>query len=62
MGEGLWVVLYVGLGWAFGTQIDVAADLAGSVLAGLGAVVVALISGRVLWRRHRRVRRQIPAV
>lgn len=53
-GECLWVGLYVGLGWAFGTQIDLVADLAGWALTAVAASAAAVFSGRALWRRHRR--------
>lgn len=60
-GESLWVTLYTGLGWAFGTQLEVVADLTGSVLVGLAAALVAGLSGRALLRRHRRHRRRVVA-
>lgn len=53
-GESVWVLLYIGLGWAFGTRIDLVADLTGTILLGLGAALVAGLSGRALLRRHRR--------
>lgn len=48
-GEAVWVVLYVGLGWAFAGNLEAAADLAGSALGFLAAGAVTL--GLGLWLR-----------
>lgn len=52
-GEATWVALYVGLGWAFAGQVaDLGATL-GNLTGALTAGIVALVLGRMLWRRRR---------
>lgn len=52
-GEATWVAVYVGLGWAFAGQVaDLGATL-GNLTGALTAGIVALVLGRMLWRRRR---------
>lgn len=46
-GEAIWVTAYVGMGWAFATQITWAADILSSLSGFAAAGVVALLLG---WR------------
>ena len=50
MGEAIWVSLYLGLGLAFGANLDAAYQLASSGLGLIAALVLALWLGRKLWR------------
>ncbi len=49
-GEAIWVGLYVGLGYAFAGQIEMVAELTGSVSGLIAAGVVALVLGLYLFR------------
>ncbi len=49
LGEGVWVALYLGLGYAFGSQIEAVAELAANFSGILAAGAVAL--GLGLWLR-----------
>lgn len=53
-GEAVWVTVYVGLGIAFGANLDAAADLAGNALGFLAAGAVAVALGWWLWHSLRR--------
>jgi len=55
-GEAVWVTIYAGLGWAFATNIEMIADLSGSITAGLAAAFVATLLGRHLLRSLRHAR------
>jgi membrane protein DedA with SNARE-associated domain len=61
LGEGVWVALYLGLGYTFGSQIEAVAELAANFSGILAAGAVAL--GLGLWLRallradHRKRRR-----
>lgn len=46
-GEAIWVTLYVGLGYAFATQVTLVADLMGDVMGLIAALVVAVAAA--LW-------------
>jgi membrane protein DedA with SNARE-associated domain len=50
LGEATWVGLYVGLGFLFAANIRAAGETMVSVIGMLGAGVVALLLGRLLWR------------
>jgi membrane protein DedA with SNARE-associated domain len=50
LGEATWVGLYVGLGFAFAANIRAAGETMISVIGMLGAGIVALFLGRMLWR------------
>ncbi len=52
-GELVWVALYIGLGAAFGANLQAAADLASNALGLMAAGAVALASGWWLWRAAR---------
>lgn len=52
LGEGLWVVIYVGLGWAFAAQVD----RLGSVLGTVSGLVLAVMIAAGLLRALRRVK------
>ena len=54
LGEAVWVAAYVGLGIAFGANLQAAADLAGSALGFLAAGAVAVALGWWLIRAARR--------
>lgn len=45
-GEAIWVTLYVGLGFAFGAQIEMIADLIGNIV---GLLVALVVAGGALW-------------
>lgn len=49
LGEAVWVMLYLGMGYAFATQIEAAAEIAGNFSGVLAAGAVAL--GLGLWLR-----------
>lgn len=53
-GEAVWVAVYVGLGIAFGANLEAAADLAGNALGLMATGVVALLLGLWLIRALRR--------
>lgn len=50
-GEAVWVALYVGLGYAFGGQIAMIAELAANAVGLLTSAVLAAVFGLALWRR-----------
>ncbi len=50
MGEMVWVTAYVGLGYGFANNIEMAADLAGNVLGLLSALAV--VAGSAWWLVH----------
>ena len=52
-GETVWVSLYVGLGYGFGSRIEMIADLAGNLTGFLAAGLVAALLGRRLLRKTR---------
>ena len=54
LGEAVWVAAYVGLGIAFGANLQAAADLAGSALGFMAAGAVAVALGWWLLRAARR--------
>lgn len=54
LGEATWVTVYVGLGFAFASQIDAVSDLLGNAVAALTAGLVTVLLGRVLWRSLRK--------
>jgi hypothetical protein len=56
LGSAIWVVTFVGLGYAFYDQIDWLLDRVGRLGVGLAGVAVALLAGYVLWRWYRRRR------
>jgi len=47
LGEGVWVLLYVGLGYVFSTNIKAVADIAGNISGFLAAGAIAALLG---WR------------
>ena len=51
-GEATWVVLYVGLGWAFAAQVDRLGSLMGSLAGFAAALGIAGLLARALWRRR----------
>jgi membrane protein DedA with SNARE-associated domain len=53
LGEAIWVCLYVGLGFVFAAHIRAAGETMISVIGALGAGIVALLVGRMLWRLWR---------
>lgn len=53
LGEATWVSLYVGLGFVFAAHIRAAGETMISVIGALGAGIVALLVGRMLWRLWR---------
>ena len=55
-GELTWVVLYVGLGWAFAAQVDRLGSLMGNLAGLVAAAGVAALLLHVLWRRRQRGR------
>jgi membrane-associated protein len=54
LGEATWVGVYVGLGFAFATQIDAISGLLGNAVGALTAGLVTVLLGRVLWRSLRK--------
>lgn len=50
-GEAVWVTLYIGLGYTFASNLDLAADLAGNVLGLLSALAVIAVLAAVLAHR-----------
>jgi membrane protein DedA with SNARE-associated domain len=52
-GECVWVSIYIGLGWAFSSDIETLGATLGNLALAVGAGVVALILGRLLWRTGR---------
>ena len=57
-GEAIWVLAYIGLGYAFANQLSAVADIASSASGFLVAGAVALGLGALLWSRVRKIRRQ----
>jgi membrane protein DedA with SNARE-associated domain len=53
LGEAVWVLVYVGLGIAFGANLQAAADLASNALGMMAAGALALALGAWLWRAAR---------
>lgn len=57
LGEGVWVALYVGLGWGFAAQVDWIAQVLGAASGVLAAAIVAGLAiyplVRTWWRAHR---------
>jgi len=53
-GEAVWVAVYIGLGIAFGANLEAAADLAGNALGLMATGVIALLLGLWLLRSLRR--------
>jgi membrane protein DedA with SNARE-associated domain len=49
LGESVWVVGYVGLGWTFAAQIDRIGALLGSASGALAAALAAGVTLRALW-------------
>jgi membrane-associated protein len=54
LGEALWVTIYVGLGYAFATQIDALSAVLGNAVAAVTALAVAAGLGILLVRAARR--------
>lgn len=52
-GEATWVALYVGLGWAFASQVDRLADILANLGGFVAAAGVAAVLARLVWRRAR---------
>lgn len=50
-GEAVWVGLYVGLGYLFAGQLEMVADMTGSISGLIAAGAVALVLGVLLFRR-----------
>lgn len=59
-GEAVWVGVYVGLGLAFGANLQAATALAGDAIGVLSAAAVAAYLGARLWRATRRGARARP--
>ncbi len=59
-GEGVWVGVYVGAGYAFGGNLEAATQFAGSIIGFLAAGAVALGLGLWLLRLARQERRTRP--
>ncbi|MDA7428888.1 VTT domain-containing protein [Primorskyibacter aestuariivivens] len=57
-GEAIWVLAYIGLGYAFANQLSAVADIASSASGFLAAGAVALGLGALLWSRVRKIRQQ----
>ncbi len=55
LGEAVWVMIYVTLGFAFASRIDAVASVTGNLAGLLAAGAVAVLLGRVLWDRQRRI-------
>lgn len=53
VGELIWVSLYIGIGYAFSSQIDEVGSIVGNVSGALAAGVVAIVFGRMLIRVRR---------
>jgi membrane-associated protein len=53
LGEATWVSLYVGMGFLFAAHIRAAGETMISVIGALGAGIVAMLVGRMLWRLWR---------
>jgi len=53
-GEAVWASLYTGLGYAFGDQIEMVADLASNISGLLAAGLAALVLGRLVFRQFPR--------
>ena len=53
-GEIVWVVAYIGLGYAAGGQISQVSELLGSALGLLASLTVTAWLGWLLWQRHKR--------
>ncbi|MDF2142788.1 VTT domain-containing protein [Paenirhodobacter sp. CAU 1674] len=58
LGEAVWVGAYVGLGIAFGANLQAAADLASNALGLMAAGAMAVALGWWLWRAARQPRRR----
>lgn len=54
LGEAVWVISYVGLGIAFGANLEAAADLAGNALGLMAAAAAAFGFGWWLWHAAKR--------
>ncbi|PWE30249.1 DedA family protein [Pararhodobacter marinus] len=53
-GEIVWVILYVGLGYVAGGQLEQAGDMLGDALGLLGSLAMAAGLGWMLLKRHRK--------
>lgn len=51
LGEIVWVITYISLGIAFGSNLDAAAELAQNALGLLATGTIALLLGHWLWKR-----------
>lgn len=51
LGEIVWVITYISLGMAFGSNLDAAAELASNALGLLATGTIALLLGQWLWKR-----------
>lgn len=49
-GECVWVSLYIGLGYAFSSDIQELASVLGNLALAIGCAVIATFLGRTLWR------------
>lgn len=56
-GEATWVLIYVGLGYFFGSQIELISDIAGNLSGLLAAGLVTVMLGRGLMRRAKAQKR-----
>lgn len=54
-GEGVWVLVYIGLGWGFAAQIDRIGALTGTISGAIAAAAVAAFGLRMLWKLADRV-------
>lgn len=52
-GEAIWVTVYVGLGYAFASNLDVLAGVLTNAAGALTAALIALVLGALLLRRRR---------
>jgi len=50
-GEAVWVMIYVGLGYLFASNIDLLADVAGNAVGIITAGSISGLLGYLLWRR-----------
>jgi len=56
LGKGLWVALYVGLGYALGARAEAVGGTVTGAVTTLGVALIAVLLARALWRRRRRQR------
>jgi membrane-associated protein len=52
LGEVVWVVVYVGIGYAFGSNLAAIGDFLGNLVGLATSLALATLLGRALWRKQ----------